>query len=249
MKQIIPFVKDLKFTTNITEITSIALEHNLQMENGDSIVGSFTISGKYKINDISINEEVFEKNIPFDITLDDKYDASKVKIDIDDFYYEIINDEYLRVHIDVLASNLVYAKEEVLEIKEEQRPELVIPEILKEDKEEICEERSDSVDLRKDVLEEKEEIMVSNKDAATQEHLDVREDGDTNNLDIANKLSSGFLAENEKYITYKVHIIRESETIEEIKGMYNVTTEELEKYNSLENVTIGTKIIIPMKNE
>lgn len=249
MKQIIPFVKDLSFKTNITEITSIALEHNLQMENGDSIVGSFTISGKYKINDISINEEVFEKNIPFDITLDDKYDASKVKIDIDDFYYEIINDEYLRVHIDVLASNLVYAKEEVLEIREEQRPELVIPEILKEEKEEISEERSESMDLKNDVLEEKVETTVSNEDVVQEEHLSAREDANTNNLDIANKLSSGFLAENEKYITYKVHIIRESETVEEIKGMYNVTTEELEKYNSLENVTIGTKIIIPIKNE
>lgn len=249
MKQIIPFVKDLSFKTNITEITSIALEHNLQMENGDSIVGSFTISGKYKINDISINEEVFEKNIPFDITLDDKYDASKVKIDIDDFYYEIINDEYLRVHIDVLASNLVYAKEEVLEIREEQRPELVIPEILKEEKEEISEERSESMDLKNAVSEEKVETTVSNEDVVQEEHLSAREDANTNNLDIANKLSSGFLAENEKYITYKVHIIRESETVEEIKGMYNVTTEELEKYNSLENVTIGTKIIIPIKNE
>lgn len=249
MKQIIPFVKDLSFKTNITEITSIALEHNLQMENGDSIVGSFTISGKYKINDISINEEVFEKNIPFDITLDDKYDASKVKIDIDDFYYEIINDEYLRVHIDVLASNLVYAKEEVLEIREEQRPELVIPEILKEEKEEINEERSESMDLKNDVSEEKVETTVSNEDVVQEEHLSAREDANINNLDIANKLSSGFLAENEKYITYKVHIIRESETVEEIKGMYNVTTEELEKYNSLENVTIGTKIIVPIKNE
>ncbi len=249
MKQIIPFVKDLSFKTNITEITSIALEHNLQMENGDSIVGSFTISGKYKINDISINEEVFEKNIPFDITLDDKYDASKVKIDIDDFYYEIINDEYLRVHIDVLASNLVYAKEEVLEIREEQRPELVIPEILKEEKEEINEERSESMDLKNDVSEEKVETTVSNEDVVQEEHLSAREDANTNNLDIANKFSSGFLAENEKYITYKVHIIRESETVEEIKGMYNVTSEELEKYNSLENVTIGTKIIIPIKNE
>ena len=61
MKQIIPFVKDVSLNTKISEITSIALEHNLQMENNDSIVGSFIVSGKYKINEISINEEVFEK--------------------------------------------------------------------------------------------------------------------------------------------------------------------------------------------
>ena len=53
MKQIIPFVKDISLNSKIEEITSIALEHNLKMENNDSIVGVFTISGKYKINEIS----------------------------------------------------------------------------------------------------------------------------------------------------------------------------------------------------
>ena len=112
MKQIIPFVKDITFASKIYEITSIALEHNLKMENNDSIVGNFIISGKYKMNSISINEEDFDEIINFDITLDDKYDASKIEIDIDNFYYEIVNEEYLRVHIDVLLDNLVYAKKE-----------------------------------------------------------------------------------------------------------------------------------------
>ena len=125
MKQIIPFVKDISLDSKISEITSIALEHNLKMENNDSVVGFFTISGKYKMNEISINEEVFEKKINFDITLDDKYDASKVTIDVDDFYYEIINNEYLRVHIDVKVDNLVYYKKEIESITEEEAPSLV----------------------------------------------------------------------------------------------------------------------------
>ena len=107
MRQTIPFVKDISFNSKIAEITSISLEHNLKMENNDSVVGTFTISGKYKVNKISINEEEFKKDINFDITLDDKYDSSKVIIDIDDFYYEIVNEEYLRVHIDVLIDNLL----------------------------------------------------------------------------------------------------------------------------------------------
>ena len=92
MKQTIPFVKDISFNSKIAEITSISLEHNLKMENDDSVVGTFIVSGKYKVNQISINEEEFKKDINFDITLDDKYDSSKVIIDIDDFYYEIINE-------------------------------------------------------------------------------------------------------------------------------------------------------------
>ena len=253
MKQIIPFVKDISFNTNISEITSIALEHNLQMENADSIVGNFTISGKYKINDISVNEEVFEKEVLFDITLDDKYDASKVKIDIDNFYYEIINDEYLRVHIDVLVQNLVYVKNEVKMIDEVEKPELVIPDVpTSEDKKN--EERSDDlVENEKEIIKtneerKKENILEEKNSENSKENIEISE----NNIveeNIASNISASFLNETEKYVTYKVHIIRENETIDDIKEKYGIDKEELEKYNSLDNIVIGSKIIIPTNNE
>ncbi len=253
MKQVIPFVKDISFQTKISEITSIALEHNLQMENNDSIVGNFLVSGKYKINDISINEEVFEQEVPFDITLDDKYDASKVQIDIDDFYYEIINDEFLRVHIDVLANNLVYIKNNKVEtVKEE-----VEPEILTFSNQEENRKDEDGIEIMTEEPK-KEEILIqeTNEDDVKEERCIVLEEQEettsapaVNNVNIANNLTSGFLSETEKYTTYKVHIVRESETLEEIKAKYNVTTEELEKYNTLDNIVLGTKIVIPLSNE
>lgn len=256
MKQIIPFVKDISFNTNISEITSIALEHNLQMENADSIVGNFTISGKYKINDISVNEEVFEKEVLFDITLDDKYDASKVKIDIDNFYYEIINDEYLRVHIDVLVQNLVYVKKEVKMIDEVEKPELVIPDVpTSEDKKN--EERSDDlVENEKEIIKtneerEKENILEEKNSENSKENIEISENDivEENRENIASNISASFLNETEKYVTYKVHIIRENETINDIKEKYGIDKEELEKYNSLDNIVIGSKIIIPTNNE
>ena len=237
MKQIIPFVKDISLAPKIYEVTSIALEHNLKMENSDSVVGSFTVSGKYRINNISINEEVFEENIPFDITLDSKYDASKVTIDIDDFYYEIINDEFLRVHIDVLVDNLVYEKKEVEKPKE----------IIKEEREEISNiinERND--DLMNDnviLSDKKEDNLIREEDAKTSEKDEERES------DITNKIETGLFDKEEKYITYKVHIVRDTETIDEIIAKYNVSKEELEKYNDLNNIVLGTKIIIPISNE
>lgn len=237
MKQIIPFVKDISLAPKIYEVTSIALEHNLKMENSDSVVGSFTVSGKYRINNISINEEVFEENIPFDITLDSKYDASKVTIDIDDFYYEIINDEFLRVHIDVLVDNLVYEKKEVEKPKD----------IIKEEREEIStiiNERND--DLMNDnviLSDKKEDTLIRKEDAKTSEKDEERES------DITNKIETGLFDKEEKYITYKVHIVRDTETIDEITTKYNVSKEELEKYNDLNNIVLGTKIIIPISNE
>lgn len=293
MKQIIPFVKDVNLNTKISEVTSIALEHNLQMENSDSIVGSFIVSGKYKINEISINEEVFEKEIPFDITLDDKYDATKVQIDIDDFYYEIINEEVLRIHIDVLANNLVYCKEQRQEIKEdtpalEQVPAVEdmpvleeIPEVEEipvlenvETKEESLEVTALENDVNKNLSDEEikepeqvlEEVISSSKETQNierNEQMVITEEKneeviqtvkeDTTNeparIDISKDLSSSLLSGKEEYVTYKVHIIRDDETIEMVKEKYSVSTEELEKYNSLDNVVIGTKIIVPIKND
>ena len=237
MKQIIPFVKDISLAPKIYEVTSIALEHNLKMENSDSVVGSFTVSGKYRINNISINEEVFEENIPFDITLDSKYDTSKVTIDIDDFYYEIVNDEFLRVHIDVLVDNLVYEKKEVEKPKE----------IIKEEREEIStiiNERND--DLMNDnvtLSDKKEDTLIREEDVKTSKKDEERES------DITNKIETGLFDKEEKYITYKVHIVRDTETIDEITAKYNVSKEELEKYNDLNNIVLGTKIIIPISNE
>lgn len=248
MKQIIPFVKDISLDSKISEITSIALEHNLKMENNDSVVGFFTISGKYKMNEISINEEVFEKKINFDITLDDKYDASKVTIDVDDFYYEIINDEYLRVHIDVKVDNLVYYKKDIESITEEEAPSLV--EIISDDKEEKENKRNENEVLKKDERNIKEDIMIDDANNETIKIKEERKDDDKLDIsDITNNITSGFLGSEEKYSTYKVHIIRESETIKTVMEKYNVSKEELEKYNNLDNVILGTKIIVPVINE
>ena len=246
MKQIIPFVNDVSLNTNISEITSIALEHNLQMENSDSIVGVFTVSGKYKMNDISVNEEVFEKEIPFDITLDDKYDASKVKIDIDDFYYEIVNEEYLRVHIDVVIDNLIYAREEKKDATYKEEERCIEDENIEDVKslnQKFKEKESDN-NMIDEIPNESETNKIEGEQV--KEDSDERKDEIT---DVAKEIPSNLLLEKEEYVTYKVHIIRNDETIDTIKEKYNITKEELEKYNNLENITLGSKIIVPLKNE
>ena len=247
MKQIIPFVKDISLGPKISEITSIALEHNLKMENNDSIVGTFTISGKYKMNEVSINEEEFEKDVDFDITLDDKYDALKATIDIDDFYYEIINEGLLRVHINVLIDNLVYFKEKVKEVDENQRQEVKI--------EEILEENEDLTDQRNVIIkkEDMQDNIINNEknidDVKDKDFDEKREDVSINVQDITKSINSSFLKEEEQYVTYKVHIIRENETIDTIIEKYGVCKEELEKYNNLDNIILGSKIIVPIDNE
>ena len=122
MKKIIPFKKDIIFKTNIEEITSISLEHTLSKQKDNEISGEFTVSGEYRITDESIHTESFLYNLPFDIRMDEKYDLENVTIDIDDFYYEIINNNVLNVNIDVLLDKL----EEKL-IIEDELEEVIIP--------------------------------------------------------------------------------------------------------------------------
>ncbi len=44
--------------------------------------------------------------MPFDITLDSKYKIDNARVDIDDFYYEVINDQVLNVNIDILVDGI-----------------------------------------------------------------------------------------------------------------------------------------------
>lgn len=234
MKQIIPFVKDIKLEPKVYDITSISLEHDLKLENYDSIVGEFSINGKYKINNTSVSEETFDLALPFDITLDDKYDAKKVSIDIDDFYYEIINEMYLRVYIDVLVDNLVYLKKEEKKVMIEEK--VVKEPIIMEQEEEVLTTIID--EELKNMFGDKKERNNVIMDNEINSNLKENEKHNVN-------ITTDFTSVEDKYITYKVHILREGETIELVMDKYNITKDELKKYNDLENIIIGSKIIIP----
>lgn len=114
MKQVIPFKKDIIFKTKISDITSISLEHTLESKD-DTVCGNFILSGDYKMTEASLNRESFYYKLPFDIALDSRYDTSKLKIEIEDFYYEIINSDVLRVNIEVSIDGL----EEKFDMEEE----------------------------------------------------------------------------------------------------------------------------------
>lgn len=253
--KIVPFVKDIKFNTKLSEITSISLEHDLKLEDL-SVAGEFIIKGNYKINDISINKEEFNFKVPVYITLDKKYDSSKVAIDIDNFFYEIINDEVLRVHIDVSLDNLEIIKEDVKPIIEEvnkKKEEIIMPDDLKiKDDEKLVENlrSDDKKEVKKEVVEEtvkKEE--KKEKEVKKEESVKEEKTKKSQKEEIENAIKSNFLSEEEMFVTYKVHIIRENETVEDIVKKYETTKEELELYNDLSNVVLGTKLLIPCKNE
>jgi len=126
LKKIVPFKKEILFKTNLSEIISISLEHTLAVEKDNFIKGKFIVSGEYKMLETSVNTEKFSYDLPFTVDMDERYILDKAIIDIDDFYYEIINDNILKVNIDVLIDNLEQQEIPVLEEKELVRTELPV---------------------------------------------------------------------------------------------------------------------------
>ncbi len=126
MKKIIPFRKEILFKTKIKEVTSISLEHDYKVDD-NLISGEFIVSGDYKITSSSVNREEFNYTIPFEIDLDNKYDSKSISLDIENFYYEVIDEEILKVSIDVVVEG-EYKKEEtkIIEVSDnEELPEVI----------------------------------------------------------------------------------------------------------------------------
>ena len=99
IKSIILYECDLKLNNKVSEVTSISLEHNEKIDN-DEINGNFVISGDYKTHIISVNKEKFEKIFPFSVELPSNVVLDSVKFDINDFTYEIKDDDTLNFKIE-----------------------------------------------------------------------------------------------------------------------------------------------------
>jgi len=217
MKKVIPFKKDIIFNTNIGEINSISLEHFIEKQEGYEIKGYFVVSGDYRITEASINIDPFEYKLPFDISIDKKYEVENIEVDIDNFYYEVTNNKILSVNIELAVDNLEEKEERIEEVEE----------IMEEVREENLKQQTIE-------LEEKEETVEVDK---KEEERCV--EPEEKNISLFSS------AETEGYKTYKIYLVKESDTLESIMENYSVTRESLEMYNDLSSIKLGDKLIIP----
>lgn len=255
MKQIIPFKKDLPFKTKVSDITSISLERKIEILDGGIVTGTFYITGDYKMNEGSINREKFSFDLPFDITLDPRYDVNSVKADIEDFYYDVINEDTLKVNIDLyieaeylpdtsLDNNILTEEDksnnEMNDVQKEDEP-------VEEDRNIMMESKSDSKNDENIEIEKDKEVTsekINNDDAIMNDSDIERNDVD----DFANDLFSN-LDNTETYTTYYVYIVKEEDTIDKIISLYGVTKDDIENYNDITSIKPGDKVIIPKTSE
>ena len=218
MKNIIPFKKDITFKTNLNEITSISLENTLNLKE-NIISGDFIVSGEYKVSENSTTTEPFEIKLPFEIEIDDRYETDKAIIDIDDFYYEIINDDTLSISIDVLIDHL--NEKPIIEELTDVTPVRTI------------------IDSEDDIVEDEKYIEEEEEDTKEKEEVEEK----------INSIFSNVSNDSDVYVTYNVFIVREGDTLDTIMDKYNITEDELKKYNDLSNIKLGDKLIIPNSYE
>lgn len=273
MKKVVPFTKTISFRTMIAEITDIEVNHTLALNENHEVVGDILVDGKYKMTDASQIEEEFHYKLPFTIDIDERYNLDNLEIIISDFYFEIINEEDLKINVEIEMDGIEENKlpkleekknsleevSEVLDTEEDfvrnKEDDILIPVEIEEKKEKLEVPQNNPLhklaeEIKKDILTEDIPLVEVTKQEAKKEikkeTTSVKQEKDNNTS--SNNMSSIFssLASSEEtFSTYYVYMVRETDTIESIIEKYQTTKEELQNYNDLTNVKVGSKLIIP----
>lgn len=287
MRKVVSFDKELEFKTMIGEITSISLDQNLLFEDDSTVSGELIVSGKYKLTAASRLEEDFSFHLPMEIVLTERLDSETRNVNIEDFRYEVEDNDILLCHIDLLVEGVeiiddvesdcediressdtvsIEATDDnpsVEEIKTVQTSDIAAPidistspEIVSPRQEVVSNDSANfsnaldkpvDVDVNVNVNTNSNSNINSNIntiDSTVEVDNTVVNDSDDVH-DGVGSLFSSFKDSDETFATYSVYIFRANDTIEMIMDKYQVTKEELENYNDLSTLTIGSKVIIP----
>ena len=254
MNCIIPYIKEIPFNSKIREITSISLEHEMNINAGE-ILGNFIVSGEYKAQELSVNKESFEYVLPFSIDLTERIIEDTIKFNITDFTYEILNDNTLKV---IIEFSVIGEEKEEDELNDEREELFQVPEeVIEEDIINLTEEREEIID---DVIEEEEEcleeaeiefideveenedVLQIKEENIEKEEIMEDEEREVVNVEMVNDTIS---KATDTYKTYHIHIIKDNETIDSICQMYKSSKETIMEYNDLNDIVPGDKLIIP----
>lgn len=273
MKKVVPFTKTISFRTMIAEITDIEVNHTLALNENHEVVGDILVDGKYKMTDASQIEEEFHYKLPFTIDIDERYNLDNLEIIISDFYFEIINEEDLKINVEIEMDGIEENKlpkleekrnsleevSEVLDTEEDfvrnKEDDILIPVEIEEKKEKLEVPQNNplhklSEEIKKDILTEDIPLVEVTKQEAKKEikkettSVKQEKDNNTSSTNMSSIFSS-LASSEETFSTYYVYMVRETDTIESIIDKYQTTKEELQNYNDLTNVKVGSKLIIP----
>lgn len=234
MKELVNFNGELEFRNNIFEISSISLESEYEVC-PDKISGVFLVSGSYRGHEISLNQETFNKKLPFEYVFKDKMVEDTVSLEVKDFTYEIDQNKVsINIEYEIKGEKMIFEDErEFDKFLEDHEVEVVDLTDEKDDENEKIEEK-----IEEPVEEEKEEVR-----SIPEEKEEERKKA--NDSEIIDTLKDG---EN-TYITYHIHVCDESDTLEYLANKYKISIDIIKDYNSIDNISAGMKLIIPCQDE
>ena len=265
MKQIVTLEKEIAFKTMVGEISSISLEPDLAFINDSEIEGNLIISGTYKMTEASTIEEEFSYKVPVGIMLTTALEEETRKVDINNFTYAIVNEEALSITVELLIEGL--GKIEVEEEEEEKviEPKEEVSDSVREIKDKTIRENGAVEDNTKEEIEvlttdeEKDEPVGLEEKLPSLEEVPVMDEEekvteptmkeDNGNKQVMDSIFESFANTEETYSTYSVYILREDDNLEEVIAKYNTNREVLSEYNDLDNLKVGSKLIIPTSVE
>lgn len=230
MNQKIEFKKDCMLKTYVSSITDISLTHDYKILD-DTIEGYFDVTGSYKVTMSSVETEDFMFTIPFTIALSSLIDKDTIDLKLSDFNYSVEKDVlHLKMFLDMDYQEI--------EIKEDTVDNEEIDNMINDliDKDSTTDIKSPS-EFHNEVM--LDNVIDSKEEVSTKEKVSEK-----NFNTIFNEVKEN------NFSKYKVYIMRSEDTLESILVKYNVTMDEIKEYNDIDNINIGSKIVIPYnKNE
>ena len=268
MRENFEIEKELKFKSNIAEVTSISLEEKHDIKD-NKLEGNFVVSGEYKIHEISLNKEKFSFKIPYECAIKNDIESETVNVEVTNFIYDTDNDSlFVTINYDINGDRkdiLLFDDEENLEeFLKSREVEIIMDDVIDEiDKVQDKKEKKEiDIPILKDEVmyelnELKEKELVVDEVVEDKEVLRTKsDDKDCGVVDFQRnvenakqELLNSVNVNDDNYITYKIHIVKSEDTMESILTKYDMSIDELKEYNEINTLQLGDKLIIPIVDE
>jgi hypothetical protein len=195
-----------------------------------------------EINAISLEKElqfVDESTVEGFFLVTGKYKITEASRILEDFSYKIPAEIHFTESLDLKSTNIEITDfsydvtdGNVLNCQIELNVEGNVKEIPIDLSEETRECDGDFIEKKEDEIPtlEVKDVEVCDDAADTSHLFSIDDDKDS-------------------FGTFVVYIVRQNETINSIIEKYHTSLEEIEKYNDVNNISIGTKLIIPLLHE
>ncbi len=263
MNEVFTVEKEFLFKNKIYEITSMSIEYNFDII-GSNCKGEFILSGDYRLHEVSINKEDFSFKFPFNVEINSNINLDSVEVEITDFSYGF-NEDVLTAYVEYIVrgeqSLIEFAEEtdleeflqnnetEIINLSEEEdnkEPEELIEEKLFRETENFAELSPEITPVE---IPENNEFLDTNPKINAE---GVGRDKDQEIVPEENKISEvdkdaiiDNINTDESFVTYNVHTVTASDTVDEICKAYKISGNDLKRFNDIDELTLNQKLIIP----